>query len=309
MKTLRRRLPPLDSLLFFEAAARCGSFTKAAGELYVSQAAVSKRIQQLEDWMDRQLFLRSGRRLTLTEEGRQLQQATGMALDYMEGALSVLSGFEQEAVRLAARTSIAMFWLMPRLQSFYLEAESCPINLVTTDRQGDLLRAENDLVLFRGDGPPAGWQGRSLLPETLVPVASPALAARYGLSGERPLTELTGPERPTLLGYTRAAPDWQTWEGWVRQVGCSALLAWPQVTCRSYAQSIGEAIRGKGIALGSLTLIQTALQAGQLIPLGTHRLEQAGAFWLLHSTRKPLRANAERLFGYLCNEADRQCRP
>lgn len=309
MENLRRRLPPLDSLVFFEAAARCGSFTKAAGELYVSQAAVSKRIQQLEDWMDRQLFLRSGRRLSLTEEGRQLQQATAVTLDYLEGALSLLTGFEQEVVRLAAQSSIAMLWLMRRLESFDLEAEACPINLVTSDRKGDLLRAEHDLVLLRADAAPAGWQGRALLSEVLVPVASPDVVERYGLTSEKPLTSLTGAERPCLLTYARVAPDWVNWDAWTRKLGCRDLLSWPQVTCRSYAQSIGEALRGKGIALGSMTLLQPRLQAGQLIPVGTHRLVSPDAFWLLHSVRKPLRGNAERLFAYLVEQAEAARRP
>ncbi len=309
MDSLRRRLPPLDSLVFFEAAARCGSFTKAAGELYVTQAAVSKRIQQLEDWLDRQLFFRSGRRLTLTEEGRHLQQATAMALDYMEGALAVLSDFEQDVVRLAARNSIAMFWLMPRLQSFGLEAESGPINLVTTDRSGDLLRAEHDLVLYRGEAMPAGWQGRALLAEVLAPLAAPSLAERYGLTQERPLTDVSGPDRPTLLSYARVAPDWVNWDGWAKRLGCSGLLSWPQVTCRSYNQSIGVALRGKGIALGSLTLLQSHLTAGDLVPVGPHRLESSAAFWLLYSERKPLRDNAKRLYAFLADEAEAQCQP
>ncbi len=307
MEDFRRRLPPLDTLIFFEAAVRRGSFTKAADKLSVTQAAVSKRIQQLEDWMGQQLFQRAGRRLTLTDEGQQLRDSTVMALDYLETAFDALARRDVGAVRIAAQSSLAMFWLLPRLKSFGLGENSGPINLHTSDRSGDLLRSENDLVLLYGKAIPAGWQGRALLPEVLAPVASPALAERYRISSQQSLLALS--EAPPLLNFARLAPDWINWDSWAKQVGLAALLSLPQVQCRSYANSIGEAIRGKGIALGSLALIEPELASGRLVRVGDRSLETGLAFSLAYPETKPLRENVRLLYDFLAAEADAPSAP
>ncbi len=304
MNNLRRRLPPLDSLLFFEAAARHGSFTRAAGELYVTQAAVSKRIQGLEDWIGRRLFHRVGRKLALTEEGQQLQQASATALDYLDGAIALLSSRDQETLRVAAQSSVAMFWLMPRLQAFGLQAEAAPINLITSEQDEELLKADQDLVLMYLTAPPRGWQGVALLPEVLAPVAAPSLAERHDLSPERPLLASLSTDPPPLLNYTRLTPDWTNWEVWAKRLKLTGLSSWPQAQCLSYAHSIGEALRGQGVALGSLSLIAETLQTGRLVPVSSDRLECEQAFWLLHKDSRALSRPASLLFDFLVAEAE-----
>ena len=119
----RTALPPLDTLVFFEAVARRGGFTAAAAaaaELLVSQAAVSKRVRQLEDWLGTELFHRSPRSLTPTRAGATLVEPVTMALDYLRGALSDVRAPARGAVRIAANGAVATFWLAPRLWAFAL---------------------------------------------------------------------------------------------------------------------------------------------------------------------------------------------
>ncbi len=104
MKLYRQSLPPLEALVFFESAARYRNFTRAASELYVSQAAVSKRIKQLEDWLGVWLFERYGRMLELTESGMQLSEKVAMGLDYLEASLLSTRGLSRTSIRIAANS-------------------------------------------------------------------------------------------------------------------------------------------------------------------------------------------------------------
>lgn len=90
MRNYRSALPPLDLLIFFEAAHRAGSFTGCAAELHVSQAAVSKRVRQLEEWIGEPLFVRRGNRLLVTESGDKLYQTVGMVLEFLRQGLGNL---------------------------------------------------------------------------------------------------------------------------------------------------------------------------------------------------------------------------
>lgn len=125
MDNRRKNLPPLDTLIFFDAVIRAGGFTAASTELYVSQAAVSKRVRQLEDWLGTPLFERGARSLTPTAAGQSLAEPVAMALDYLGASLDGLKSPARPAVRIAANNAVSMFWLFPRLSALGL-AELLP---------------------------------------------------------------------------------------------------------------------------------------------------------------------------------------
>ncbi len=287
MQNYRKSLPPLDTLVFFEAAMRHGSFTEAAAELFVTQAAVSKRIRQLEDWLGTALFERLGRRLVPTEIGRYLAEKTGMTLDYLEQALRTIKRPDQPVVRIASVTSLATFWLQPRLRDFALSDEACPFNLVTADDLGDLLKIEHDLVVLHGDGRFPGWSSKLLFQEIVVPVGTPEVITAVE----------SGPNahRPPLLSYARMSPNWIDWRGWIRRSGRREFEDWPLQECASYNQSVGRALKGQGLALGTLPLLQTEIASGRLMPLEGGALETGGGYYIAWPQARPLSGEAERL--------------
>ena len=139
MKSYRKSLPPLDSLLFFNAVANNRSLNSAAEELFVTQAAVSKRIQRFEEWLGTPLFSRDGRALQITEAGTSLAADVEIALDFLERAIDKVKAPEQPVVRIAANAAVSMFWLYGQLKEFSMSDASCNVSVSTTDSTAELL--------------------------------------------------------------------------------------------------------------------------------------------------------------------------
>ncbi|QKD01533.1 LysR family transcriptional regulator [Mesorhizobium loti] len=303
MKRYRTTLPPLDLLIFFEAAHRVGSFTGCAAELHVSQAAVSKRIHQLEKWIGEPLFIRNGKRLASTESGERLYHTVGMALEFLRQGLGTLREHAMRPLSIGAHTVVGMFWLTAQLQAFGLSGDACPTRLVTSDNTGDLLAAKNDLLVIYSDGVVPGCRTTRLLDEEMVPMASPALAATLGADGNGSFQQYRRSDGPPLLNYLRSAPDWVDWRVWFDGLSLKGLEDWPLVTMSTYSQTIGEAIRGNGVALGSVALLQSELAAGRLVPLAKDVLRTDRGYYLCHSKNAPLAGEAQRLAAFLVTAA------
>jgi len=306
MKRYRAALPPLDLLIFFEAAHRVGSFTGCAAELHVSQAAVSKRIRQLEEWVGEPLFVRNGKRLLTTDSGDRLYETVGMALEFLRQGLGNLRENAQRPLSIAANTGIGMFWLAPQLQAFGLSEDACPTRLVTSDNGNDLLSNKNDLVVAYGNGSFPGWNSSLLLEEELTPVGSPELALKLGADQARCFAELQSAGSPPLLNYTRSGPDWVDWRVWFSSLRLEGLGGWRLQARSTYSQTIGEAIRGNGIALGSISLLYAELRTGRLVRLSSDVLRTGRGYYLCHSGKAALSGDASRLAHFLVTAVDRQ---
>lgn len=306
MKSYRRSLGSLDCLVFFEAAARHLSFTAAAGELFVTQAAVSKRIRQLEDFLGVFLFHRHGRNLSLTREGETLSGNAAMVLDYLDASFQSVSVNEDVAVKICANSAVSVFWLQPRMKAFSLSDEACAVSLATIDRWNDQLSSENDLAIFYCDGNVPGWTCVEILDECLVPVASSHLIERFDGDLVSDFPSIDKPEKPFLLNYPRIGPESNNWETWAKQVGFPELPNWPQRDCTTYAQTIGRALDGEGIALASVALVESELRTGQLRRLGSHQLNSPLKYYLAYPMTRTIRKNTEKVFEYLIGQSDRQ---
>lgn len=277
MDNRRKSLPPLDTLVFFETTLRAGSFSAAASELYVSQAAVSKRIRQLEDWLGVTLFERGARGLELTPAGAQLADPVTMSLDYLNAALAQVSAPASPSIRIAANSAVAVFWLFNRLRAFALSPAACPVESVTTDDPRDLLGPENDIAIIYADRLPDGWDGAMLMPEELAPVASPEAAAHFAQA----------PQSLPLLEYRRHAPDWVNWEVWLQRDPVGVFLRMRKDMCQSYSHSIGLALEGKGVALASCSLLRDELQSGRLSVLITQPIKTGKSYFLVWRPNSP----------------------
>lgn len=292
MRTSTRLLSPslLSWLRCFDAAARHGSFTRAAEDLCVSQGAVSQQVKQLEQWLGRLLLLRSPRALTLTPEGRLLGRVLRESLQSIENTLADLrQESEGQPVTMSCAPSFAMAWLTPRLGTFFQKHPQIDLRVQAEfhalDR-GRMLRDGVDAAVRFDLGNYPDLHACELLSEWLVPVASPAfLAAHPALATPQGLTG-------TMLLH-----DFSPWEGasthaewahWFAHMG----LPPPEWTLgRTYnlamlAQS--AACAGQGVALGRTALVMDDVAAGRLVPLFGCRVP-AQASYMFVRARQPSR--------------------
>lgn len=303
MKRYRAALPPLDLLVFFEAAHRVGSFTGCASELHVSQAAVSKRIHQLEEWIGQPLFVRHGKRLQTTESGEQLYQSVGMALEFLRLGIDNLKETIRRPLSIAANTVVGMFWVAPQLQAFGLSDEACPTRLTTSDNTNALLAGKNDLLVLYNNGQVPGHETTLLLPEEMAPMASPGLAAQLDADPSRSFASLASKDGPPILNYVMGAPDWVDWRVWFGSLSAGSMKDWRVETMSTYSRTIGEAMRGNGIALGSVALLHADLAAGRLVRLSRDVLRTNRGYFLCRDEQSPLSADARRLADFLVASA------
>ena len=270
---MSRRLPPLNSLRSFEAAARQLSFTKAADELNVTQAAVSHQVRSLEDWLGFPLFRRLSRSLVLTEAGQLLFRDVGVALDTLAAGINRVQREDQEGVlTLSTLDSFAATWLVPRLGRFRAAHPDIDLRMVISDQVVDLVREGIDVAIRHGIG---GWPGLTstlLCNEVLFPVCAPALLERGP-----PLNEPADLAHHTLLHEEMPL----TWRDWLAAVGCNLANPdrGPSFTHASLA--IMAARAGEGVALGRSVIVADDLAKGLLVRPFDFVLPVPQAFFLL----------------------------
>ncbi len=255
----RRRLPPLNSLKVFEAAARHLSFTRAADELVVTQAAVSHQIRTLEDWLGCRLFRRLNRAIELTAEGQDLWPPVTSALDGLALATAqLLDRGGPDVLTVSVLPSFAAKWLVPRLGEFRAAQPEIEVRISANPKLVDFAREDVDLCVRLGLG---GWPGliaARFLTETLFPVCAPAL-----LDGPLPLKSPDDLRHHTLL-HDDTHDDWRVW------------LAAANVTLAGFdprrgpgfddsSMLIQAAVEGQGVAVARSALAAKDLIAGRLV--------------------------------------------
>lgn len=298
MKNYRKSLPPLDSLLFFHAAARNKSLTLAADELFVTQAAVSKRIHRLEAWLGRPLFARDGRNLEITDAGKDFASDVEIALEFLHRAVDKVKAPGQPVVRIAANAALSMFWLNARLKAFSLGDFACNVSVITTDSPSELLSEAHDLAIVYCDGIIPGWECVDMVGVELVPAAIPEIADQAERSGMFSDAGHTG-DTPSILEYTNLTPDWINWQTWLKELDFPGIKNWPTIHCNSYVQSIGKALEGKGVALVNVTMMQEELSKGTLVKIGSKCLIPRRSYHLCRKQNASLPQNAKDLFEFL----------
>jgi LysR family glycine cleavage system transcriptional activator len=185
MRCLVRRLPPLNALEAFEAAARHESFTRAAEELVVTQGAVSHQVKALEEELGVKLFNRERQRLVITEAGRQYLTTLRDAFDRIAlGTERLLQRQSSGALTVSTSPDFAAKWLVNRLGRFAEEYPSIDLRVSATLHHVDFAREDVDLAVRHGDGNWQGFDVARLSPENLFPVCSPKLVSRAASAHE-----------------------------------------------------------------------------------------------------------------------------
>ena len=252
------RLPPLNTLRAFEAAARNMSFTKAAEELFVTQAAVSHQIRTLEEALGVKLFKRLNRALLLTEEGQTFLPNVREALELITQGVSRLARVEATgALNVSTLPSLAASWLVPRLDRFRAQHPEIDIRLTAGERLVDFGRDDVDVAIRYGRGQYAGLISDRFMDEEIFPVCSPALIEK----GPHPLKNPSDLRHHTLL-HDDMPVGWKEWME-AAEVGGFDPTAGPYFDMSALV--IQAAIQGQGVALGRSTLAREALDTGMLV--------------------------------------------
>lgn len=295
MNQLRQLVPNPVALYSFEAAARLGSFTRAAEELGVSQAAVSYAVRRLEDALGTALFSRRHRRVALTAEGERFFADVAMGLAHIRGsAMALQRQTADKHVTLSVSTAFANYWMVPRLAEFRARHPQIDLRLQTTDKDVELPANGLSLGIRRGTGNWPGYGAAMLAAEAIYPVASP----RYLEAHRRPeraadllshpLIHLEEPVRPRPI-----------WADWFRAQGVAYKDRLDGLRLNDYALVIQAAIAGEGIAFGWHHIVRRLIDQGLLIRLLDAICAEGAGFHVVWPERPPLAEHAAQVRDWL----------
>jgi LysR family transcriptional regulator, glycine cleavage system transcriptional activator len=296
------RLPSLDLLKGFEAAARLLSFTRAGEELHLTQSAVSRQIKELEEQLGVALFERRHRALGLTEAGRALFPAASQVLQAMRAVTDRLRALSaQRSLAVTTTNSFAALWLIPRLARFTRAHPGVDVRIAADTRVQDLEREGLDLAIRHGPASLAGPQAVRLFGERVFPVCSPKLLA----DPKRPLRQPADLRHHVLLQYDD--PDgrhpWLHWKTWLEVERLSDLRPAGSLLFSGYEQIIPAAIAGNGVALGRSPLVREALASGELVAPFKRSADPARAYFAIVSKTAASRPEVAEFLAWLRAEA------
>jgi len=254
---MARRLPPLNSLKSFEAAGRLLSFTRAAQELNVTQAAVSHQVKVIEEYLGISLFNRYPRRLSLTLQGKALLPEVIEAFDRVSSAISTIK-LDQPSNTLSVRLapSFAAKWLSPRLKYFWLQHPEIDLCLYHAHPAVDFEREDIDLAVTYGKGDWPGVVADALLSLDFYPVCTPAF-----MNNDKPLSDINNLHYYTLLHDA----TYECWTDWLKLAGVDGINTRKGTIIDDTNVLIQAALDGQGVVLGSTTFVQDHLESGRLI--------------------------------------------
>lgn len=302
---LRTRPVAVGHWRAFLAVARHLNFRAAAEELALTQSAVSRQIQSLEDEVGVPLFLRHTRAVELTSAGGQLQRAVGPALERMDAAVRLVRQTAgRKSVAITTWASFASMWLIPRMEEFQRDNPDIDIRIDATDAIMDLETADVDLALRSSVPGSQPASAQRLFGEQLAVVASPWL-----IKSMPPIRTPADVAQFTLIeaGDAHRMPyfEWITWRRWFELNGQSRLQP-KRWLYFNYAQQIVQAaLAGQGLALARMPLIAESLASGDLVEvLPGHRLDSPLVYWLVVGPRSGQRPEIQAFCAWLLLQAE-----
>lgn len=288
------RLPSLVSIRAFEAAARLGSFARAAEELDTTASSVSYHVRRLEQQAGVRLFLRHAQRVELTPAGQTVAREATRAFEMLRASFARAADADAARLTLTALPSFGTSWLTPRLGAFRARYPDIVLDLDLSAEAQDLAGGRFDAAIRNGHGDWPGLHAVRLFPSLFVPVCAPALR-----DAARRLADPRSLDVP-LLGR----PDW--WALWYRSLG----IAEPPppesfgTTLSAEYLDVAAAVAGHGIAIGSPILFRAELDAGRLVPAHEHVAGDGRSFWFASTVARCEVPKIARFRDWLCAEAD-----
>ena len=297
---MRRKLPSLQALACFDAAARHESYTRAAQELSLTQSAVSRQIAGLEEFLGQALFRRTRHGVALTERGTQYARRITPRLQALErDTLEAMSGLGADRViQLAAVPTFASRWLIPRLPRLAAIHPDMVVHIETRTRPFLFADTEFDAALYAGaPAQMANWAGtRSLLlvHEDLVPVCAPAM-----LRKGRTFTPAELAQLPLLQQSTRP----EAWRQWFDAMGVAAPFALSGARYELFSMTAAAAAHGMGVALVPRLLVEAELASGELVAASRKLLHGDRAYYLVTPERGEAKPALDRFIRWLAHAA------
>jgi|TARA_R110001592_G_scaffold242066_1_gene502523 LysR family glycine cleavage system transcriptional activator len=262
----------------FEASARQLSFTRAAEELFVTQAAISHQIKSLEDFLGIKLFMRKNRALLLSEEGQAYYLDIKDVFNAINEATERLfARGEKGAITVSTQPSFAIQWLVPRLNAFYALHPDIDVRIKAVDQPENSLTGDVDVAIYFGRGHWADIDAEQLQKEYLIPVCSPLL-----LQGKKPLDKVEDLINHTLLHDTSR----RDWKRWFKQVNVKATNVNHGPIFSHSAMVVQAAMHGQGVALAHSFLAKPDIDAGRLICPFEDVLESKNAYYVVCRDRQ-----------------------
>jgi LysR family glycine cleavage system transcriptional activator len=292
-----RSLPPLSAVRVFEAAARHQSFTQAAAELGMTQAAVSYQIKLLEERLGVPLFMRAKRRVQLSDHGRRAATLVTSGLDQIADAFSGLLADNAAVLTVSTTQTFASEWLAPRLGLFQLPRPELAVRLLTQNNVIDFAREEVDAGIRTG-ADCSIWTGlrcHFLFRLHGTPLCAPEIRDRYEIR-----------EPADLLRVPRITPDDPWWDEWFNQVGVPA-PAKDAGGIRLDAQSMegNAAMAGAGVAVLTPFFWRGAMANGRLVQLFPDMRVEARGYWLVYPEYKRQQPKIVAFRDWLFSEVDK----
>ena len=268
-----RRLPPLNAARAFEAAARHLSFTNAAEELHVTQAAISHQIKALEEWLGIVLFKRQNRALLLTDAGQAYLPPLRESFYRIHDATAKLKERDKSgALTVSTFTSFAAKWLVQKLGRFAAAHPDIEVRLAINDALVDLVSDTVDVGIRYGSGDWRGLRAERLMTEVVFVVCSPRL-----LEGPAPLRRPEDLRHHTML-HDDLPEDWDTW---LEAAGVGGIKARRDLAFNHSEMVLQAAIDGLGVALGRSVLVADDIGAGRLVKPFDLELPTQAAYYLV----------------------------
>ncbi len=273
MTFLRRSLPSMNGLFTFEAAARCGSFSRASDELNVTPAAVSRMVSRLEEHLGTILFLRQPGGVALTETGQLLFDAIARGFAGIEGAIRAIEDRRtgMETVSLSVSTSFTTHWMMPKMARFKKQFPGVDLRFQLV--MGALSGPVNDVDLGMRfvDGADERHEAAFVMPEILLPICSPGYLEGHAGADKGAIDRVPD----TMINLSDAQPNWS--ELFTPANGGDAQNS---MLFSDYAIVVQAALLGQGVALGWLNVVGHWLATGTLVP-AREQLMVTGGFAIL----------------------------
>lgn len=276
-KGYRRLIPSMTALVEFEAVARLSSFTVAAHELGVTQAAVSRQVRFLEETLGVRLFHRLHRSIKLTPEGEALYRVVAESMQKIAGVFDRLaSGAEQEELVLAATSAFSRFRLLPRLAALKRALPHVQLRLTTQMFTADLLHKDIDVAVRFGDGKWRDGTATLLFDEEVFPVCAPGW-----LEANKAPDSLAELAETALIESDSTSEGWMGWNEWFHSVGFPPPKLHFAFRCSLYTDAIQAARDGQGVALGWGRLVHDLLASGELVRLTTESCKVSDSYFIV----------------------------
>ncbi|WP_316154901.1 LysR family transcriptional regulator [Cupriavidus sp. BIC8F] len=274
MANFRRKLPSANALFVFEAAGRCGSLTKAAAELYVSQPAVSRMLARMEERMGVRLFNRVRGGVELTDDGRMLHQAITAGFNTIEASISEIEARAtgMETITLSVSTAFTTHWMMPRMEKLRRDFPNVDLRfqLISGKVGGPMHDVDLGIRFFTGNETPEA--GALLMPEIILPVCTPGYRDKPVHGSD------------IIINLTDSFRDWPNLFPGLRQ----RELDLYSLNFSDYSIVIQTAMLGQGIAPGWLNVVTHWMRLGTLVPaIGQTHVTERRCYLVQQSSGTP----------------------